>query len=106
MSWFITRGVDRKTRGELEKIRKALERLADVTELHLGTGTGASLRSFYKDDNPKAVDQAELAYVDDEEAWIVEQAERGGPSVEDFREQQSYGTGDTNGEVQAEDVKQ
>jgi len=105
VSWFITKGTDRKTRSELEKIRKALERLADVAELHFGSRSGPSLRSFYKDENPKAIDEAELAYVDDEEAWVIEQAERSGISIEEYREQQSYGKGETEGEVQAEDVK-
>jgi len=95
LSWFITRGTDRKTRTELEKIRKAIERLVDAVELNFGTRGGTSLRSFYKDANPKAVDEAELSFVDDEEAWAVEQAERGGLSVEDFREQQSYAAGET-----------
>lgn len=105
MAWFITRGVDRKTRHELEKIRKAVERLADVAELHFGSRSGPSLRSFYKEASPKAVDDGELSYVDDEEAWIIEQAERSGVSIDEFREQQSYAAGETEGEVQAEDVK-
>jgi hypothetical protein len=105
VSWFITKGVDRKARRELERIRKALERLADVAELHFGSRSGPSLRSFYKDKNPKAIDEAELAYVDDEEAWVIEQAERSGISIEAYREMQSYATGETEGEVQAEDVK-
>ena len=103
MSWFITRGTDRKTRSELEKIRKALERLADCAELHFGSRSGPSLRSFYKDANPKAVDEAELAYVDDEEAWVIEQAERSGVSIEEYREQQSYATGGDEERKQAED---
>lgn len=93
MAWFITKGTDRKTRAELEKIRKALERLADVAELHFGARSGPSLRSFYKDGNPKAVDEAELAYIDDEEAWIIEQAERSGVSADEFREKLAYATG-------------
>lgn len=103
MSWFITKGVDRKTRGELEKIRKALERLADAAELHFGKSKGASLRSFYTDPDPKAVDDATISYVDDEEAWALEQAERGGQSVADFHEQRRYDQGDTTGEEQKED---
>ena len=103
MSWFITKGTDRKTRSELEKIRKALERLADVAELHYGSQSGPSLRSFYKDANPKAIDEAELAYTDDEEAWVIEQAERTGVSIDEFRERQTYATGGDEERVQDED---
>ncbi len=104
MPWFITKGVDRKTRGELEKIRKALERLADVAELHFGSRSGPSLRSFYRDKNPKAtIDEAELAYVNDEEAWALEQAELGGQSVEDYHAQKRYDAGGTEGEGQDEE---
>ena len=105
MALFITKGVDRKTRGELAGIRKALERLADAAELHFGKGSGASLRSFYKDADPKAVDDADLSYITNEEAWAIEEAEGGGQSFEDYQEQQSYGTGGTEGEEQGEDRK-
>lgn len=105
MSWFITRGVDRKTRHEIARIRKALERIADVAELNFGSRGGPSFRSFYTDKSPKAVDEAALLYVDDEEAWANEQAEESGISLEDFREKMRYTHGETEGEEQDGDVK-
>jgi len=103
--WFISRGVDRKTRKELEGIRRALERLADMAELHVGQKSGPSLRSFYGEKGKGAVDEGSLEYMDDEAAWAAEQSERKGVTLEEFLAEQSYTDGKTEGEEQSEDVK-
>jgi hypothetical protein len=77
----------RRIAASLRAVSHQLQRIADALEASGGLGGGVSLRTFYRDERPGAVEDASVFAPNDADFWrleqLVQERQRAGRPVEE-----------------------